>query len=154
MICVPHPPTSSQTFLCAFVREIGLMEAEAERQRQAIESLGEEREAATAALAQEVERLRGLIKRFAGPAPSPSVLQAVHLEAFKNGPNPVVLKTVRSAPSLHLPLPQRGGPLEHEAPRSSKPSGDARGRAGHQARSAPRPVPAWRGLRGTRVAPS
>ena len=137
-----------------------------------MESLGEERDAATAALAQEVERLRGLIRQFTGPAPSPSMLQAVHLEAFKKGPNPVVLrileggrhsrpqtgdsagsttpmlKTVRSAPSLHLPPAAQQG--RQEAAR--KPLTDAQGRA--QARSAPRAVPAWRGLRGARVAPS
>ena len=87
---------------CALETELSTQRAESDRQLQTIVQLGEERDAATKALGVEVERLRGLIRRFAGPAPSPSDLQAVHLEAFKKGPNPVVLRTARSAPSLGI----------------------------------------------------
>ena len=53
---------------------------------------------AMSTLSAEIGRLRGLILQATGPAPD---LKQLHLESFKRGPSPVVLKVSRSSPALH-----------------------------------------------------
>ena len=84
------------TALCAFVGEISVLESQIESDaamhRQTVAALVLERDRAIAALATEIERLRGLIRQMTGPAPTPSDLQRVHLEAFKRSPNAAIVE--------------------------------------------------------------
>lgn len=144
------------TCLVAFSREVTALEAEAEALRKQMREAREERDGATRDLASEIERLRTLIRRMAGPAPPPSLLQAVHLESLKRSPNPVVLRTVSSAPALHPPpvpappgLPGAPGAGQH-AGQHPLQRGATRTRGQHRTaggaakwRRAPRVSPLW-----------
>ena len=143
------------TCLVAFSREVTALEAEAEAHRKQMREAREVADGATRDLASEIERLRTLIRRMAGPAPPPSLLQAVHLESLKRSPNPVVLRTVSSAPALHPPpvpappgLPGAPGAGQHAGQHPLQRGAATRGRhrtAGGAAkwRRAPRVSPLW-----------
>ena len=91
---------SDATCCCTMMREISRMEAAAKEAEKSQSASLQERNNATAELAQEIERLRGIIANVSVPAPPASSMKKIHLEALKKGPNPVVLRTVRSQPLL------------------------------------------------------
>jgi hypothetical protein len=94
---------NATTCMCTMARETGLLEGHVEQLRKQIATMGEERGTTVAALAQEIDRLRGLIRDVAVPVPPASAMKQIHLESFKRGTNAVVLSSVRSSPSLVPP---------------------------------------------------